>query len=261
MQCCSDPPYIGPPLDNTCGAGATLTFMTLLNLYITNTCDISEICQRVQPKTVPDQEYDFIVVGGGTAGAAAAGRLAENLDWKVLLIEAGNDESPGTQIPSMIGNFMSNEVMNWNYKTEPEPAACQGYEEKRCNWPRGKVLGGCSTINGMMYMRGTPEDFDGWAAAGNEGWSYKDVLPAFKKFEGNLEVGSLVDEEYHGTEGPWTTSRFNSHPNLGEDVLKAAAEIGYPVVDDLNGKQYSGFAIAQANNRYEFFDYLFVFIS
>lgn len=249
MDCGCEAPYIGPPLDQTCGGGSTLLFMTLLNTFLTNKCDISEICQRVRPKFTPETEYDFVVVGGGTAGAVAAARLSEVPEWKVLLIEAGNDEPPGSQVPAMVTNYFNDPHLDWNYKTEPEPKACQGFPGKRCEWPRGKVLGGCSVINGMMYMRGTPKDYDNWAAAGNDGWSYNDVLPVFKRFEGNLEVGTLVDSRYHGTAGPWTTSRFNDQPELAEDILAAAKEIKYPVTRDANGQQYAGFTIAQANVR------------
>lgn len=249
MECGCSTPYIGPPLDDTCGGGAFLLFMTLLDSFIRKRCDISEICQRVVPKTTPDPEYDFVVIGGGSGGAAAAGRLSEVPNWKVLLIEAGSDEPPGSQVPSMVINYHGNPHLDWNYKTEPEPVGCQGFPEKRCSWPRGKVLGGCSVINGMMYTRGTPRDYDKWEAAGNKGWSYKDVLPVFKSFEDNQEIGSLVDANYHGTGGPLTTARFKHQPELAYDILTAAKEIGYNVVNDLNGKEYSGFTIAQANTR------------
>jgi glucose dehydrogenase (acceptor) len=247
MDCGCAAPYIGPSLDRTCGGGSFILFMSLLDTFIRNKCDLSDICGRVRPKTRPDFEYDFVVIGGGSGGATAAGRLSEVANWKVLLIEAGGDEPPGSQVPSMVTNYQGDPHMDWNYKTEPQNQACLGYPEGRCSWPRGKVLGGCSTINGMMYMRGQPKDYDNWVALGNPGWGYQDVLPIFKKSEDNQEIGTLVDANYHGVNGPLTTSRFPNHPELAEDVLKAARELGYPVTDDLNGKQYSGFTIAQAN--------------
>jgi len=149
----------------------------------------------------------------------------------------------------MVVNYFGNPQMDWNYHTEPEPVACQGYPEKRCTWPRGKVLGGCSVINGMMYTRGTPKDYEKWVRAGNPGWGYKDVLPVFKRFEDNKDIGSLVDAKYHGVNGPLTTSRFKHQPQMAFDILKAAEEIGERVTNDLNGENYTGFSIAQSNTR------------
>ncbi|KAL1502268.1 hypothetical protein ABEB36_007434 [Hypothenemus hampei] len=249
MNCGCAESYIGPPLTNTCGGGSFILFMGLLDSFITRKCDISEICQRVRPRTIPDNEYDFIVIGGGSGGSTAAGKLAQVKGWKVLLIEAGGDEPPGSQIPSMVVNYFGHPYMDWNYHTESEPVACQGYPEKRCTWPRGKVLGGCSVINGMMYTRGTPRDYEKWVEAGNPGWSYEDVLPVFKRFEDNKEIGDLVDARYHGVNGPLTTSRFRHQPVMAYDILKAAEEIGEKVTHDLNGEQYTGFTIAQSNTR------------
>lgn len=250
MECgCGATTYIGPSLANTCGGGSFVLFMSLLDTFIRNRCDLSDVCGRIKPRTFPDVEYDFVVIGGGSAGAVAAARLSETPQWRVLLVEAGGDEPPGSQVPSLVLNYQGDPHMDWNYRTEPEPYACQGFPEQRCTWPRGKVLGGCSVMHGMMYMRGHPNDYDNWAASGNQGWGYNDLLPYFIKSEDNQEIGSLVESQYHGIGGPLTTVRFPDQPELADDILLAAEELGYPISNDLNGKLYAGFTIAQANIR------------
>lgn len=244
MYCCANAPYIGPPLDRTCYGNSYILFMHILNSLITKQCDVSEICERVTPKLQPDSEYDFVVIGGGAAGAVVAARLSEVPHWKILLVEAGGDEPPGSQVPSMMSNYVGNPQMDWNYQTEPQIVACLGRPERRCEWPRGKVLGGSGVIHGMMYMRGLPKDYDEWEALGNDGWGYKDVLKYFKKSERNRD---MMDDEFHGRDGPMLVERFPDRPETADDILKAAAELGYPVVDDLNGEKLVGFTIAQAN--------------
>ncbi|KAI4467854.1 glucose-methanol-choline gmc oxidoreductase [Holotrichia oblita] len=228
MECGCNSPYIGPSLANTCGGNSFILFMTLLDSFIRRTCDLSQICERVVPKTAPDLEYDFIVIGAGSGGATAAGRLAEVPHWKILLLEAGGDEPPGSQVPSMVTNFVDDPHMDWLYKTEPQEKACLGYPEKRCEWPRGKVLGGCSVING---------------------WSYNEVLPYFKKSEDNLDIGTAADPEYHARGGPLTVTRFNYQPGLVHDILVAGKQAGYPITQDMNGAHFSGFTIAQSTTR------------
>lgn len=252
MNCGCNAPDIGLGIDNACGSGAAILFMTVVNSVIKKQCDVTEICKRVTPMKEPDFEYDFVVIGGGSGGATAAGLLAKEQKWKVLLIEAGGDEPPGSQVPSMVVAYHGNPEMDWVYKTESEPIAFRDQPERKSTLTMGRVLGGSSTINGMIYVRGTRKDYDNWAAAGNIGWGYNDVLPYFKKSEGNTGIGTLVDEKYHGRNGPMTTGRFPDQPEMVHDILKAAGELGYPLNNDLDGDQETGFAIMQTNTKYEF---------
>ncbi|XP_038217331.1 glucose dehydrogenase [FAD, quinone] [Zerene cesonia] len=236
----------GPTLAATCGGGAFMLFMGLLEVFLRSQCDLEDPCGRTQYRRHMDSVYDFIVVGGGSAGSVVAARLSEVPEWRVLLLEAGFDEPTGTQVPSMFLNFIGSSI-DWGYHTEPEQAACLGEKERKCYWPRGKVLGGTSVMNGMMYIRGSRHDYDEWAAAGNEGWSYEEVLPYFMKSEDNKQVEEM-DKGYHGTGGPLTVSQFPYHPPLSQSLLKAGEELGYQV-RDLNGEIHTGFSIAQTTNR------------
>ena len=146
-----------------------------------------------------DQHYDYIVVGAGSAGCVLANRLSADPSNKVLLVEAGGtDINPWIHIPVGYFKTMHHPATDWCYKTEPD----EGVAGRRLQWPCGKVLGGSSSINGLLYVRGQPEDYDHWAGMGNKGWSYKDVLPYFKKSE-DQERGA---DEYHGVGGPLKVS-------------------------------------------------------
>ncbi|KAI8442526.1 hypothetical protein MSG28_006002 [Choristoneura fumiferana] len=236
----------GPTLAATCGGGAFMLFMGLLEVFLRSQCDLEDPCGRAQYRRHMDSVYDFIVVGGGSAGSVVAARLSEVPHWRVLLLEAGFDEPTGTQVPSMFLNFIGSSI-DWGYQTEPEPAACLGETDRKCYWPRGKVLGGTSVMNGMMYMRGSRADYDGWAAGGVEGWAYDDVLPFFLKSEDNKQMKEM-DQGYHGTGGPLTVSQFPYHPPLSYSIVKAGEELGYQA-RDLNGASHTGFSIAQTTNR------------
>lgn len=124
----------------------------------------------------------------------------------------------------MFLNFIGSDI-DWRYNTEPEKMACLSAEEQRCYWPRGKVLGGTSVLNGMMYIRGNPEDYDDWSAMGNPGWSYKEVLPFFMKSEDNQQLNE-VGTEYHAKGGLMPVSRFPYNPPLSYAILKGGEEMG-----------------------------------
>ncbi|KAG5330501.1 DHGL dehydrogenase, partial [Acromyrmex heyeri] len=236
----------GPTLASTCGGSSFMLFMGLLEVFLRSQCDLEDPCNRPAPPSNVNTRYDFVVIGGGSAGATVAARLSEEPRFSVLLLEAGLDEPTGTQIPSFFFNFIGSDI-DWQYTTESEDEACLNKEHKKCYWPRGKVLGGTSVMNGMMYMRGSRKDYDDWAKLGNVGWSYRDVLPFFIRSEDNQQVNSM-DYGYHGVGGPLTVMQFPYHPPLSTSLLEAGKELGYDTVD-LNGRTHTGFAIAQTTSR------------
>lgn len=186
-----------------------------------------------------DQEFDYIIVGGGSAGCAVANRLSADSTNTVLLLEAGRrDKNFLFKLPMLMGKLMHSGMYNWDYYTEPE-AELNG---RKVYWPRGKVLGGCSTINGMIYVRGNAADYDGWAAGGCENWAYKDVLPYFKKSEGHVDR----KDDFHGTDGPLTVRRARGKNPLFDVFVEAGQQAGYPFTDDFNGANQEGFG------RYDF---------
>ena len=176
--------------------------------------------------------YDFIVTGAGSAGCAVAGRLSESGKYRVLLLEAGTkDTNPWIHVPLGYTKTYTDPRVNWMFDSEPETEL----NGRTLYQPRGKVLGGTSSINGMVYMRGTPTDYDGWRQKGCEGWAYDDVLPFFKKAE-DQERGP---DEFHGTGGPLHVSN-PVHCPLGDAMVQAAIEAGVPANSDFNGATQEG---------------------
>jgi choline dehydrogenase len=177
--------------------------------------------------------YDFIVVGAGSAGCVLANRLSEDPGKRVLLLEAGGrDLSPWIHIPVGYFKTMHNPKTDWCYLTEPDP----GIADRQLQWPRGKVLGGSSSLNGLLYIRGQAADYDRWRELGNVGWSYEDVLPYFMKSE-DQERGS---DNYHGTGGPLKVSDLRLRREIAERFIEAAVEIGIPRNNDCNGASQEG---------------------
>lgn len=178
-------------------------------------------------------EFDYIIVGAGSAGCVLANRLSADPAQQVLLLEAGpRDRSPWIHVPGGIFNLINNPALDWCYQTEPEPQL-QG---RRMAWPRGKVLGGSSSINGLVYVRGQREDFDGWRDAGNPGWGYEDLLPYFRRSE-NQARGA---DTFHGAGGPLTVSDARIRMEIVEAFIQAATEAGYPSNHDFNGAAQEG---------------------
>jgi choline dehydrogenase len=183
--------------------------------------------------------YDYVVVGAGSAGCVLANRLSADPNRRVLLIEAGGrDRHPLVELPMLMGKLMHSRLYNWQYETEPEPEL----DGRRIYWPRGKALGGSSTINGMIYIRGNRRDYDRWSQMGLPGWSYAEVLPYFRKSERHVERR----DDFHGADGPLTVCRARGKNPLFDMFVEAGRQAGYVVNDDFNGGDQEGFG------RYDF---------
>src|ERR1700732_653758 len=187
------------------------------------------------PRSARKDHYDYVIVGAGSAGCVLAARLTETPGLSVLLLEAGRrDNSWQIDMPSAVGSLLSSDRFNWNYLSEAEPFL----DGRRLTHPRGRVLGGSSWINGMVYIRGHADDYDGWAASGLSGWGYADVLPYFKRAEQHLHGA----DAYHGASGPLAVFApdLKGAP-LASAFVQAAAQAGYGLSDDPNGERQEGF--------------------
>ena len=188
------------------------------------------------------QTFDYIVVGAGSAGSVLANRLSANPRHKVLVLEAGRESHPWSRIPVGFARLINNPAANWLYSSEPD----EGTGQRRIPIPRGKLLGGSSSINGMVFVRGQSQDYDQWAQLGNRGWSYREVLPIFRDMESYQGTG---DEEYRGRNGPLKVSEnFEAGP-LYDALIKAAGEVGIAYTKDYNGAKQDGIGMTQMTIR------------
>jgi len=186
--------------------------------------------------------YDIIIVGAGSAGCVLANRLSEDPNRRILLLEAGGrDRNPFIHMPAGLWQLRNNTRINWNYYTEPEP----NLADRRLYWPRGRVLGGSSSINAMCYCRGHRKDYDEWAASGAEGWAFDDCLPFFIKSEDQGRGAS----ELHGVGGPLAVQDLRFHNPLTDRFLDACAQAGLPLTDDFNGPHQRGCGLYQVTQR------------
>ncbi|MEQ5818249.1 choline dehydrogenase [Halomonas sp. SCS19] len=183
--------------------------------------------------TPPPEAFDYIIVGAGSAGCVLANRLSEDPEVSVLLLEAGgSDWNPWIHVPVGYFKTMHNPATDWCYLTDPD----EGIDGRRLQWPRGKVLGGSSSLNGLLYIRGQREDYDVWAQLGNDGWDYDSVLPYFKKSECQ-ERGA---DDYHGADGPLKVSDLRLRREIAERFIEAAKASGIPENRDVNGARQEG---------------------
>src|SRR5216684_496588 len=193
---------------------------------------------------MPDLSADYVIVGAGSAGCVLADRLSED-GAQVVLLEAGpTDWHPMIHVPAGALHLRANPLVNWNYFAEPG----ERIGNRSLHWPRGRVLGGTSSINGMLYVRGNPADYDGWAQMGCRGWSYSDVLPLFKKSERYAQG----DAQYRGNSGPLLVEDYRTILPLTHRFVEAAQQAGFPLTRDYNSAVQEGVGYSQMTRNGRF---------
>ncbi|CAB0040156.1 unnamed protein product [Trichogramma brassicae] len=226
----------------------------LLALSLLISAASATFSQKPKPKPLLP-EYDFVIIGAGSAGSVLANRLSEVSQWNILVLEAGDEEESMSvlrlsNVPLMASSLYGSSF-DWGYQTKPNRNRTSGYclamTDQKCNWPRGKVVGGTSVINYMIYSRGTRYDFDEWERLGNPGWAYRDVLPYFMKSE-KCGLTEIYDARFHGRGGYLDVSHVPYNSPLIEPFIRSGYEFGYRMTD-YNGAGGLGFSPVQANLR------------
>lgn len=189
-----------------------------------------------------NRTFDYIVVGAGSAGSVLANRLSADPKYQVLVLEAGRESHPWSRIPVGFAKLIENPAANWLYSSEPD----EGTGNRRIPIPRGKLLGGSSSINGMVFVRGQSQDYDTWAQLGNRGWSYREVLPIFRDME---SYQGNADDEFRGRGGPLKVTESNESGAIYDALIKAAGEIGISYTKDYNGAKQDGIGMTQTTIR------------
>ncbi|CAH2259725.1 glucose dehydrogenase [FAD, quinone]-like [Pararge aegeria] len=224
------------------GLGVMILLRMVIHLYRP---DIEDAENRVRDHSFDElyEYYDFIIIGAGSAGSVMASRLSENPEWNILLLEAGQDENVLSDVPILFPALQTSSI-DWQFVTEPSNDYCLSMVDARCKWPRGKVLGGSSSLNAMLYIRGNKKDYDNWENLGNEGWAYRNILKYFLKAE-NMRIPEYQYDPYHSTGGPISVEYFRFEQPITNIILQASQQLGYNIVD-VNGKLQTGFTRSHA---------------
>ncbi|KAH8274395.1 hypothetical protein KR026_004979, partial [Drosophila bipectinata] len=229
-----------PDWSAQCPSPATGLFAGMVSLLVQSL--LSAQCQVSPPSLWPEdysgpleQPYDMVVIGAGSAGSVVASRLSENPHWRVLVLEAGGDPPVESELPSLFFGLQHTDFV-WNYFVERSDASCRGMKDERCYWPRGRMLGGSGAANAMLYVRGNRQDFDGWAALGNTGWSYDEVLPFFEKSV--TPQGNASHPRGYVSLNPFERQDEDIH----QLILAGAGELGLPYVESFQEGSETGYA-------------------
>ncbi|XP_003705686.2 glucose dehydrogenase [FAD, quinone] [Megachile rotundata] len=223
-------------------------FSQLIHVMLVSQCSLASQdypADRTEEVLASNREFDFVIAGAGTAGSVLAHRLTEIKDWNILLIEAGDDPNPESDVPGLM-LLQFGAAQDYAYQTEPQEGFCQGIKNKRCRWSKGKALGGSTVINAMLHVFGNDRDFNTWSELGNPGWSYDEVLPYFKKsINCPSDYISKWGSKYCGTDGPMNVRNYNySATEIQDIVLESARELGVDILEPLINDRYIGYGRA-----------------